>query len=231
MTMKLLVIGASRGIGAAVVDQALKANHSVKALARQADLIPARERLETIVGDATVPNDLEQALEGVDAVVMTLGIAENVAMAWRSVTLFSDATASLIPLMKARGIDRLIAVTGVGAGDSINALSAPERLGHNFFLSEPYKDKTRQEEMIRDSDLRWTLVRPTILTHNRASHDYRVMVEPGEWRMGMISRADVADYVIKALKDDATIGKAPVLARRVRRRKLSSPLPRESSTA
>lgn len=222
-TMKVLVIGASRGIGAAVVEEALAAGHTVRAMARHVDRIAAREGLEIVPGDATKPDDLAPALDGVDAVVMTLGINESVAMLWRRVTLFSDATRALIPLMEARGIRRLIAVTGIGA------LSTPERLGQKFFLSEPYKDKTRQEELIKASSLDWTIVRPTILTHNRASRDYRVMVQPGEWRMGVISRADVADYIVSALTDPQTIHTAPVLARGPVRQARSAPLQTETA--
>ena len=66
--------------------------------------------------------------------------------------------------------------------------------------------------MIRASGLDWTLVRPELLNDN-ALGKYRVLVEPGEWRMGLISRRAVADYVLRALEDDTTIGTAPVLVR------------------
>lgn len=211
--MKLLVIGASRGIGAALVTAALTEGHEVRAFARSADAMAPREGLDPWPGDATRPEHLLPALEGMDAVALCLGIRESVSMLWRRVTLFSDATAALVPLMEAHGPDRLVAVTGIGAGDSVSALSGAERIGHRVVFSQPYRDKTRQEEIIRASSLRWTLVRPTILTHNRASHAYRVLVEPSEWRMGLISRADVADYILRALEDDATVGTAPVLAR------------------
>ena len=215
--MKLLVLGGSRGIGLKVVEAALAAGHTVRAMSRSAGSMPPREGLEPVAGDATNSADLGPALEGVDAVVMALGMKESIAMLWRRVTLFSDATRALVPLMEAQGVRRLVAITGIGAGDSVSALSTPERLGHRVLLSEPYKDKTRQEEIIRASSLDWTLVRPTILTGNRACHDIEVMVAPETWRMGVISRADVAEYVVKCLDDPATYGTAPVLARRVSR--------------
>jgi uncharacterized protein YbjT (DUF2867 family) len=211
--MKVLVIGASRGIGRACVQAALEAGHEVRAVSRGAAEMTPLPGLEPWPGDATKAADLAPALEGVDAVVQALGIRESLAMLWQEVTLFSASTAALVPLMEAHGPDRLIAVTGIGAGDSAQALSFPERLGHRFVFSKPYADKTRQEEIIKASSLRWTLVRPTILTSNRRSGRYRVLVEPRDWRMGMISRADVADYVVKALSDDSTVHTAPVLAR------------------
>ncbi|MFW2587804.1 NAD(P)-dependent oxidoreductase [Sagittula sp. SSi028] len=211
--MKLLVIGATAGIGALVAQEAQTRGHSVRAFGRSADKLEPSDTLEPWVGDATEASDLAPALAGVDAVVMTLGIRESIAMLWQPVTLFSAATSALVPLMEQHGPDRLIAVTGIGAGDSHAALSTAERLGHKILLSKPYDDKTRQEEIIRASRLRWTLARPTILTSNAASRRYRVMEEPAQWRMGMISRADVADYIVTALGDDSTVGKAPVLAR------------------
>lgn len=211
--MRILVIGASKGIGRAVTMAALQAGHAVRGFARSAaDMAPA-PGLEPWPGDATDAGDLARALDGVDAVVLALGIKESLAMLWQEVTLFSDATAKLVPLMEAHGPDRLICITGIGAGDSKQALSGLERIGHRIVFSKPYKDKTRQEEIIRASALRWTLVRPTILTNNRASGRYRVLMAPKDWRMGMISRADVADFVVRALSDDSTIGTAPVLAR------------------
>ena len=211
--MHLLVIGASRGIGAATVAEALRRGHRVRAFARSAGDMAPREGLEPFTGDATDATDLDRALQGVDAVILALGIRESVAMLWQEVTLFSRATRTLIPLMEAHGPDRLIAVTGIGAGDSRRALSLPERIGHRVVFSKPYADKTRQEELIMQSRLRWTIARPTILTRGAASRRYQVLTDPAQWRMGLISRADVADFLVRAAEDDSTVGTAPVLAR------------------
>ena len=211
--MHILVIGASRGIGRAAVGEALRRGHSVRAFSRSADNIAPERELEPFAGDATDPADLARALEGTDAVILALGINESFSMLWQEVTLFSDATSVLIPLMESQGPDRLVCVTGIGAGDSRSALSSVERLGHSVIFSKPYADKTRQEEMIRASALRWTLVRPVILTNGSATHRYKVLTDPADWRMGLISRSDVAHYLVSALEDDASVGTAPVITR------------------
>ncbi len=211
---RILVIGATKGIGLEVVKYGLERGHDIRAFARSAgNMALAHDRLEPWPGDALSSEDLAPALEGVDAVVMCLGIEESLSMIWKKVTLFSDATAALIPLMEARGPKRLLAVTGIAAGDSISALSWVERQGHAFLLGEPYKDKTRQEELIRASALDWTIARPVILTKRPMTGQYRVLTDPAEWRMGLISRADVAHFLIHAIKDNAHVHAAPVLAR------------------
>ncbi|MDJ0820767.1 MAG: SDR family oxidoreductase [Paracoccaceae bacterium] len=211
--MKVLVIGASRGIGKACVTAAVAAGHEVRAMARNVDTVPEAAGVERFAGDATQAEDVARALEGVDAVILALGIRESIAMLWQPVTLFSEATALLIPAMQDAGIRRLVCITGIGAGESVSAFSAIERLGHRMVLGQPYKDKTVQEGMIRASDLDWTLLRPVILTNGAATGTYRVLHDPSEWRLGLISRADVADCAVKALSDESFIGAAPVLTR------------------
>ena len=210
----LLVIGASRGVGLETVRRGLELGHRIRAFSRSAaEMRLADPALEPAPGDATDPADLTRALDGIDAVVMTLGIKESPAMLWREVTLFSDATRALIPAMETAGVRRLVVLTGIGTSESVSALSSIERIGHRALLGKPYADKTRQEEMIRASGLDWTFARPTILTKSGYTGRYKVLTDPREWRMGMISRADVADFLIRAATDDAYIGQAPVLTR------------------
>ena len=78
-------------------------------------------------------------------------------------------------------------------------------------LGRAYDDKDVQERIIKQSDLDWTIVRPGVLTNSAHSGRYRVLYEPREWRNGVISRADVADFVVRAIENEEMIGKEPVL--------------------
>ena len=209
----ILVIGASRGIGLACCKYALDAGHSVRGFARSAADMTLPGAFQPMPGDATQAGDLAPALDGIDAVLLTLGIKAGVSMLWSPVTLFSQATQALVPLMEQHGPDRLICVTGIGAGTSLSALSLPERLTQNALLGHAYRDKTRQEEIIRGSSLRWTLLRPTILTNGRASGRVLVLRDPAKWRNGMVPRADVAQVAIDALGDNTLVGADPVVTR------------------
>ena len=210
----ILVIGATKGIGRAVVDEALERGHRVRAFARSADdLALEHPRLEKRAGDATDAGDVAAAVAGVDAVVTALGVKEGLGMVLRETTLFSASTRVLIPAMQAAGVTRIVAVTGIGTSESRSALSAVERLPWRAVLGRVYDDKTRQETLLRGSGLTWTFVRPTILTNGPRTGDYRVLADAASWRNGLISRKNVAHFVVGEVETGTYAGQGPVLAR------------------
>lgn len=208
----LLVIGGSKGIGLETVKRALDEGCSVKAMARSAhELQLEHERLEKFSGDALERRDLVTALDGVDTVVTALGLPLNRQTITKPVNLFSASTEALLDVMKEGAARRLIAVTGFGAGDCGAQLSRLERIPFRLVFGRIYDDKSRQEDLIKSSGLDWTIARPGILTRGSRRGTYRVLLEPSSWRNGVISRADVADYIVSAIDDPATIGTSPVL--------------------
>ena len=208
--MHVLVIGASKGIGLEAVSAALKAGHRVRAFARSADRISLRhENLEKRRGSALEPADVDAALEGIDAVIQTLGVPARDLMG--PVTLFSAATRVLVPAMERRGVKRLIAVTGFGAGDSRVAISWLQMGPFRMFLGRAYDDKGVQEQIIKASALDWTIVRPGVLIPGPASGRCKVLAEPSQWRNGLVSRADVAEFLVGQIASTEYLRKAPVL--------------------
>lgn len=209
---KVLVIGASRGIGKAVCDAALAANHAVRAMSRRPGDAPnADEHYETVAGDALVRADVASALGGIDVVVQALGVPPSLDLITGPITLFSKATEVLVPEMEKAGVMKLIAVTGFGAGDCNSRINLLQRLPFNLFLGRAYDDKSKQEALIENSSLDWLIVRPGVLTNRPASGRYRVLREPHKWRNGIVSRADVADYIVKAISADQLGRQKPVI--------------------
>ena len=213
MTQPILVLGATSGIGKLAMKEALQRGHSVRAFARSADKLEPQENMEPWQGDALNATDLGAALQDIGSVVYTLGITERLAMLWQEESLFSISTAVLLEQMKSADVTRLVAVTGFGAGRSRCAMSSIERLGHGAVLGRVYADKSRQEDLIMQSDVDWTIVRPVILTNRPASRATRVLTDPATWRNGIISRADVAAYLIDAVEDGLNIREDVVLTR------------------
>ena len=209
----VLIVGASRGTGLETVKRGLEAGHKVRALARSAGRIPIDHRdLDKVSGDARDPATVKRALDGADAVIETLGVAPGPEAIFKPVTLFSTATRVLVDLMEGAQVKRLVCVTGIGAGDSrakggflYSAVLLP------LFLRRVYDDKDVQERIIRDSALDWVIARPGLLTRGPRTGSYRVLTDPDQWRGGWISRANVADFLVKQIDDDTYLGKTPLL--------------------
>jgi putative NADH-flavin reductase len=209
----VLIVGASRGIGLETVKRALETGHKVRALARSADrILIDNPDLEKVAGDVLDSSIAKRALNGADAVIETIGVAPSPAAILKPVRLFSRATSILVDLMVEAKIKRLICVTGIGAGDSrdkggfvYSVVLLP------LLLKRVYDDKDVQEQIIRKSTLDWVIVRPGLLTRGPRTGSYRALTNPDDWRMGKISRADVADFLVKQIDEDTYLGKTPLL--------------------
>ena len=207
---RVLIIGASKGIGLETVRSALEAGHQVRALARSATSISlTHPQLEKVRGNALVREDVEAALQGVDVVIQTLGV--SFAELFWPVHLFSDATRVLVAAMAARGVKRLICVTGFGACDSRDSISVLQRLPFHAVFGRAYADKSIQEQLIKETTLDWTIVRPGVLTGGVRTGLYQALDQPSQWRNGIIARADVADFCVKQIGNPASVRKAYVL--------------------
>ena len=210
---KVLIIGASRGIGLETVRAALRAGHRVRALARSAARMPIQDaNLDTVSGDALDRDTIRDALQDVEVVIQTLGVNFAPKLIFEGTTLFSDSTRILVDAMKVAGVKRLIAVTGLGAGDS---------RGHGGFiydavvfpllLKRVYDDKDVQEWIIRSSGLDWTIVRPGLLRNRPATGRYRVLTASKDWQFGAISRSDVANFLVEQIDNRTLVGTTPLL--------------------
>jgi len=210
---KVLIIGASRGIGLETVKAALLAGHNVRALARSAARIPIQNPgLDRVAGNALDSSAIRSNLDGVDVVVQTLGVDVAPRSIFERTTLFSQSTRIIVDAMKAAGVKRLIAVTGLGAGNSRgHGGIIYDSVVFPLLLKRVYDDKDVQEWIVRSSGLDWTIVRPGLLTNRPVIGRYRILTAAHDWRFGLISRADVADFIVRQVDDRALIGATPLL--------------------
>jgi putative NADH-flavin reductase len=206
----VLIIGASKGIGLETTRQAVEAGHRVRAMARSATKMAlSNPNLEKVRGDALKLQDVESALVGVDVVFQSLGVGFK--DLFEPVRLFSDATRVLISAMKAQGVKRLVCVTGFGAGDSRASISRLQRIPFEIVFGRAYKDKSLQERLIKESGLDWTIARPGVLTGGPRTGRYKIITEASHWRNGIISRSDVAEFLVRQIEVQTYLRQAPVL--------------------
>jgi putative NADH-flavin reductase len=195
--MRVVVLGATGSIGRLVVDEALRRGHEITALVRDPKTLDASaSRFNVVRGDALHPASVAAAVAGQDGVIYTLG-AGNV----RHTTLFSDTTQILLREMERLDVRRLICVTGVGAGDTKgHGGFLYDRILYPLFTKGIYADKDRQETLIRQSGLDWTIVRPASFRKNTPRGELRVVLSVDGVVLRVIGRGEVAAFIVDELE-------------------------------
>jgi putative NADH-flavin reductase len=207
---KLLILGATGGTGQQLLTQALQAGHDVTAFARSPEKISVQhDRLHLVAG--TVPDDgsmLAQAVRGQDAVISALGRG----MSFKSTNLIQRSVPAILSAMQTQGVRRLIFTSAIGVGGTIRDPPLFSRIMIRFLLNDIYADKVAGEELIRRSDLDWTLVQPAQLTNGPLTRKYRVGERLELRGMPKVARADVAHFILSQLDDAAYIRKVALIA-------------------
>jgi putative NADH-flavin reductase len=211
--MRILVLGASGGVGRHLLVRGLARGHAVRAQTRdRRRLADVPHGVDVVAADPTDAAALRALVAGQQAAVVALGTTPG-----RRTTLFSDVTAKLIAAMQSEGVARLVAITGVGAGDTRGHGGFPYDWIIYPFVTRPlYEDKNRQEELIRRSTLDWVLVRPAPFKADTGPTPFQVITEVRpETRLRRITREEVADFVLDQLQHDRYLRKAPFIGHAV----------------
>ncbi len=207
--MKIAIIGASAGIGLVAAQQALKKEHRLTTLSRTVVPLPDHPLLTKIVGSAMNVADLKRSIRGADAVLITIGTKSK-----KATTLFSDTTKALI--QAAAELDfagPVLVVTGFGIGASGEYLSLLMRLVVKGLLKEQSADKTRLQELLASSQLKWEVVQPGMLTNGPPTKSYKVTPTLYKGiKIGKISRADVADFLLREAENPTMLYQYPALS-------------------
>jgi len=206
--MKLLIFGSTGSIGRELVKQALEQGHTVTAFARDPAKFDIKHtNLQVVQGDVMEPASVERAVQGHEAVLCSLG-------AGRKGTVRSDGTRNIISAMEKVGVRRFICQSTLGAGDSRGNLNIFWKyIMFGLLLRPMYADHVRQENYVRQCRLDWTIVRPGAFTDGNRTGDYLHGFPATDKSTKLkISRADVADFMLKQLIDDTYLHKTPGLS-------------------
>jgi len=213
--MKITIFAATGGIGRQALEQAVAAGHDVIAVARNPqNLPPTRARVVTADLAAADPARLQPAVEGADAVLSGLG-----PRAKADAGIAGPGTRAITQAMEAAGVRRIVVVSAAPVG-TVPSPGRPEPPGHDpgdgfilrnlaypilkSALREVYADLARMEDVLRDSALDWTAVRPVRLTDKPLTGTYRTAYGQNVRHGLFISRADVAHCMLRVLDQPGT---------------------------
>jgi putative NADH-flavin reductase len=203
--MKLIIFGATGSVGIPLVEQALRSNHQVTAFTRNRQKLSSikHPHLTIFEGDILDPVAVQKAISEHDCVLCVIGDGNKGGI--RAV-----GTRNILSAMQKSNARRFICQTTVGLGES--------RANLNFFwkyimfgllLKKAFADHEKQEQYIFESELDWTIVRPTAFTNGTLTKSYKYDFGPEEKNLRLtISRADVADFILKQVTTDAFLRRA-----------------------
>lgn len=208
--LNILVLGATGGVGREVVKQALADNHNVTALVRDARRLPlVSDRLQVVQGDVTSEGPtLSDIVRGQDAVISALGIGKSFAPHG----LIERSALLVVRAMERHGVARLIHTSAFGVGTTYADIPMMPRLFVRTLLRRVYRDKLKGDEGIQRSDLDWTIVYPAGLTDGPRTGRYRVGEHLALRGFPTVSRADVAEFLLRQVVDRTYVRKGVLIA-------------------
>jgi len=205
--MKILIFGASGKTGHELVQQALAQGHLVTAFVRNPSKLKiTNDNLKVIQGDVMNYQVVEDAVKGHDAVLSALGAASP----FKYDKSIVDGASNIIKAMETNQVNRFIYMSFVGVKESRNTAGFVIKYIAPKLLSTEVAGHEAREKMIKQSQLKWTIVRASTLSNRKHVGQFR----SGEGIISkgftvMISRPDVADFMLRQLTDDTFIRKTP----------------------
>ncbi len=206
--MNVIVFGASGGVGLEAVRLLLDGGHAVRALVRDPGRLEvAHERLEVVVGDVLDRQSVEAAVNGQDAALVVVGVRRKT----DSESMVSEGIANIVPALERAGARRLVFLSIMGVGESRPNLGLMRHVLPRM-LKDAYLHRDLAEATIRGSRLDWVIVRAVRLTDSTATGRYRSGEDVRVGTLAKVSRADVAEFMVRQLADDTHLNMAPSIA-------------------
>lgn len=193
--MKIIVFGATGGVGKRVVEQAVENGFEVTAFVRTpSKLEVSHENLSVVKGDASNPAEVSAAIAGHDAVVSCLGSSQGM----KKSTELQEMVKNIVAGMQEHGVERIVYTASAGIYGELPGVSGKLMMG---VLKNALKDHRAAVDSIEAHGLAYTIVRPMGLMNGPFSGKYREAAEGVPEKSKSISRADVAHFILKALND------------------------------
>lgn len=208
--MELTIFGATGQTGKHLVRQALERDHTVRAFTRSPDKIEEQHaRLDVVVGDVLDAAAVERAIAGADAVLSTLGPTENTPG-----ERIAQGSRHIVTAMERHDVQRLIVTAGAGVGSEEDQPGIIDRIVKGLllvFARHVYEDMRRTVEVVRGTDLDWTVVRLPMLTDGASQEQIRVGYVGRDTGFRIV-RTDIARFMLDELEHGEHIHDLPVIS-------------------
>ena len=208
--MKLVVFGASGRTGRPLVGQALAAGHEVTAFVRNPSKLGLdHEQLMVVEGGVEDYAKVHEAVADADAVLSALGHTKS-----SSKNVQAVGTENIVAAMEESGVRRLVSLTGAGVGDPRDEPKLFDKAITTLLKllqKDVLEDAENHARVIESSRLDWVIVRGPMLTEGDKKGEYRVGYV-GKNSGSRISRADVADFMLRQVEDDTYLGQKPMVS-------------------
>ena len=209
--MKVIIFGATGFSGQAILANSIKQGHEVTILVRDTSKVQIKHQNLTIVeGNVLNPQTVASVLHHQEAVIQCLGVSGK--GDGKPTTFISDATKVIVDEMQKQQIKRLIAMSNVGAGNSIafqpwffTKIILPYFMK---WLKVIIEDKNRMEPIIMNSNLDWTIVRCPNIVDKPAKGRCNATLD-GKGLKLSITLSDLSKFMVDQLKQTAFIKQAP----------------------
>ncbi len=206
--MRIAVLGASGGTGRHVAACGRERGHEVRAVVRRAaSASPGWQATDVAVADVLDASSVTRALAGCDAAVWAVGghdvVRTALARQQRQRGLCTEGTRVVLAALRNQRVARFVVISSWGVGDSRRRVPLLFRaFVMPVLLRAELADKQRQEELVRTSDVTWTIVRPSRLTDDDST-SYCVGPQLTYSQIASTSRKSVADFVLRCIDDSS----------------------------
>lgn len=200
--MRILLLGATKGLGKEILKEALSLGFEINCLVRNTKKFPVEQNnIRVFEGDATSSIDLENAVQDSKIIISTLNVMRKNLFPWSNITndknTISKSSKNIIEISKIKKVKHLISVSAWGVNESLDHIPIWFKLLiKNSNLKYPYIDHGKSEKLLVNSNLNWTILRPSALVNFLNNHQVKESISLKNKPSLIISRKSLAKFII-----------------------------------
>ncbi len=218
ISMKILVLSPTARTCQIFIEEALKKDHQIHAIARNPEKIK-ESKVKVFKGSPYESESVDEAIEGCDAVISGLNISRTSDNPWAKLRspkdLISRSIANTVAAMKKHQVNRVVVIGAFGIGESMNEIIGPwffKLMIKNSNLMYAFRDHYRQEQILRNSGLDWTVIKPVMLTNEDAVKPVLINIGDDTRLKNKITRKSVAVFMLDCLENGKYVKEKPAVS-------------------